>query len=84
MKKWGEISQNVCTVHSSIAEKLVGGIIECAVCRGCTTPTTSVISSYLAKGWPVCCGSQMSWVSKKELKGRKSGNVRQEHDRQRR
>ena len=61
------------TVHSSIAGKMAGGVLRCAVCHRCTSPTDSEISNYLAFGWPKCCGEQMSWAVKK---GETSAQVR--------
>jgi len=68
MQNFRDIVQKVSTFHSSIAEKLVGGVLECAVCHRCTTPSKEDLASYLANGWPRCCEEQMSWGSKKEGK----------------
>lgn len=65
MQNWKDITQKVDTLHSSIAEKLAGGVLECAVCHKCTTPTVSQLAEFMANGWPKCCGNQMSWAAKK-------------------
>jgi hypothetical protein len=55
-------------MYNKIADELkqFGGKLKCSIC-GKEKPLGNT-ATYLASGWPMCCGYTMTWITKNQLK----------------
>ena len=59
--------KRIVDIHEITAENLgkLGGVLRCRACK--TRRPLGDISLKLRKGWPLCCGQTMEWVTQKKL-----------------
>jgi hypothetical protein len=62
-------------IHRDVRKRLAtfGGHLECRHCHT-VRPLKYTLGRYLKRGWPMCCGETMEWLTEEQLADRSSGD----------